>query len=474
MKNLNILMLCSTLVFGYSYSMQQDNVSGLSRNSKVVDCSDVSEYSGLTDVEDSYEAYSSGSQLINENSDSKSLSVAGKYEPDKNLVISADTRCSHPVINYQEALLHEIKEAMEKEKVARIVSFDGGGIRGIIPAQWSAELEYRTDKPMSELFHMMAGTSTGGILAAGLSTENPNDVGTPLYSANELVSIYDTEGSKIFKKRSFWDNPFGLFKSKYQTTSAYNVYTSYFGDQKLTDTLNDVLITYYDMTNRRSRFFKSHKAKNDSHGYDYYLRDVVASTTAAPTYFRSFPLQTVSEQQQNSHTFIKAIDGGVFANDPSGCALTEAYTIYPNADAYFLLSMGTGYCNSKHSEPVSLISWAKAISGILMGNASDVTQYTIRKQGLISNKKIFYARAQVALSAKHTSMDNASRDNVGYLMQLAKHGTKDGLSSSMSELKKIRSLAPVLSIEKTDRNALIQDAELENIEDVGNFLEVLH
>ena len=83
----------------------------------------------------------------------------------------------------------------------RILSLDGGGIRGIIPAMLLAELEQRSGRPISGLFDLIAGTSTGGLIALALTC--PGADGTPRYAARELVGIYEREGPVIFA-RSLW------------------------------------------------------------------------------------------------------------------------------------------------------------------------------------------------------------------------------------------------------------------------------
>ena len=80
----------------------------------------------------------------------------------------------------------------------KILSIDGGGIRGIIPAVILGEIERITGKPISNLFDLIAGTSTGGILALGLA--KPNLDGFPEYSAQDLVGLYESEGSRIFNR----------------------------------------------------------------------------------------------------------------------------------------------------------------------------------------------------------------------------------------------------------------------------------
>jgi uncharacterized protein len=85
--------------------------------------------------------------------------------------------------------------------VQKVLSIDGGGIKGIIPAMILAEIERRAEKRIAEVFDLVAGTSTGGILALGLT--KPGQDGGPEYSAKKLIDLYETEGGKIFD-RSVW------------------------------------------------------------------------------------------------------------------------------------------------------------------------------------------------------------------------------------------------------------------------------
>src|SRR3954449_12357803 len=80
----------------------------------------------------------------------------------------------------------------------KVLCIDGGGIRGLIPALVLAEIERRTGRPTFELFDLIAGTSTGGILACGLTC--PGEDGRPRHSAEELADLYRTEGPRIFDR----------------------------------------------------------------------------------------------------------------------------------------------------------------------------------------------------------------------------------------------------------------------------------
>ena len=88
-----------------------------------------------------------------------------------------------------------MEEGAVAEKTIRILSIDGGGIRGIIPARILQRIEEATGKPARELFHMIAGTSTGGIIGCGLTIGK---------TARQMGDLYAAQGGDIFH-RSLWE-----------------------------------------------------------------------------------------------------------------------------------------------------------------------------------------------------------------------------------------------------------------------------
>src|SRR5215210_5586550 len=142
----------------------------------------------------------------------------------------------------------------------KVLSIDGGGIRGIIPAMLLAEIEGRTGKRTAEMFDLVAGTSTGGILALGLT--KPGQDSGPQYSAKKLIELYEIEGGKIFsipvwhRIHSGW----GVADEKYPSTGIDEVALKYFGDVRLAQAHKEVLITAYEIEKRGPWFFKRRHA----------------------------------------------------------------------------------------------------------------------------------------------------------------------------------------------------------------------
>ncbi len=296
-------------------------------------------------------------------------------------------------------------------KPIRILSIDGGGIRGVIPALILAEIESIARRPVAELFDLIAGTSTGGILALGLTKPGPS--GKPQHSAADLVSLYEREGECIFRRSLLWrvaslDN---LAAEKYPARGIESVLEEYFGKSRLKDTLTDVIITSYETERRIPFFFKSRHARTKE-GYDFSMKDVARATSAAPTYFAPFKLAN-----SMPNDYYSLIDGGVFANNPAMCAYAEARAKYPECDDFHLVSLGTG----EFSRPLryaeiqnwGLARWAQPILAVVLGGVTSTVEYQLHQllpPGADGSRR--YWRFQTRLDEHHDGMDDACHDNV--------------------------------------------------------------
>ncbi|MDJ0736642.1 MAG: patatin-like phospholipase family protein [Nostocaceae cyanobacterium] len=141
-------------------------------------------------------------------------------------------------------------------KTIKILSIDGGGIRGIIPAVILSEIEEKTGKRIAELFDFIAGTSTGGILTLGLT--KPDAQGQPQYTANHLIKLYEIEGKKIFHRSdAITEKMSPIWRRKFPSNGIEGVLQEYFGDTLLSQALKEVLITSYDAENSSVLVFPS-------------------------------------------------------------------------------------------------------------------------------------------------------------------------------------------------------------------------
>ncbi|BET30849.1 patatin-like phospholipase family protein [Wolbachia pipientis] len=290
-----------------------------------------------------------------------------------------------------------------------ILLVDGGGIRGIIPAIILAEIEKRARKPIAEIFDLVAGTSTGGIVIAGLCKKDKQ--GNPQYSANDLVELYQKYGSYIFKSSFLRRSIFSWLNcTQYPHKNIEFVLDKYFGDDILKNTLSDVLITSYDIHNNCPFFFKSWKEGNIK------LKDALRAATAAPTYF-------IPKHLKINQINRVLVDGGVFANNPAACAYASGKRLFPNDDI-LLLSIGTGrtdrsieYANSKR---FGKIGWIKPLLNVMFASGLDCVNYQMNQ--VIGNR---YVRIQSQLKLASADMDNITSKNIKFLQQEAKAMIED-------------------------------------------------
>lgn len=305
----------------------------------------------------------------------------------------------------------------------KVLSIDGGGIRGIIPAMVLAEIEDRTGKSIAEMFDLIAGTSTGGILALGLAM--PDDGGgEPRYRAEDLIGLYEKEGPRIFSDRA---GPVrSAFEERYPSRGVEEVLGEYFEETRLKDALTRVFVTSYEIQLRAPFFFRSEKAKSEA-DYDFPMRQVARATSAAPTYFEPAKVET-----EGPVDYYALVDGGVFANNPAMCAYVEARRIldakdspYPPGTDALVVSMGTGQLTDRlrYEEVASwgLLEWARPVIDVVFDGVSDTVDFQLKELLFPTKDRTRrYYRFQTELVEVSDAMDDAGPENVRDLKLLAR------------------------------------------------------
>jgi patatin-like phospholipase/acyl hydrolase len=288
----------------------------------------------------------------------------------------------------------------------RVLSIDGGGIRGVIPALVLTEIEKRSGKRIFELFDLIAGTSTGGILACALCAPEA-------LPAERLVALYEEEGPKIFD-RSLWQrvrSAEGLLDEKYDAGALDRALERFLSDKRLAETKPDLLVPAYNMGDPGPYFFKSRKAREENE--DFPLSQVARATAAAPTYFE--PAEVTGQA---------LVDGGVFAANPAMCAFAEVMRFEPAADI-FLLSLGTGQRTHKRSfdevKDWGLVEWAKPILDVVFDGVSDAVDYQLQH----ALDEGHYWRLQVELDRAADDLDDAGEENLRLLREQAEQLISD-------------------------------------------------
>lgn len=320
------------------------------------------------------------------------------------------------------------KKRKHKRKF-RILSIDGGGIRGILPGQILVavekilqELSGRATARLADVFDLMAGTSTGGILTCCYLTPKPGGK-RPRFSAQQAVDLYLKRGHEVFDL-SFWQrvrSAGGLSDEKYSATGLENALADYFGDSKLQDLLRPSLITAYDIENRKAHFFRQHRAKKSSR-YDFRVKDVARATSAAPTYFEAAQVKSID------NTTYALIDGGMFANNPTLCAYAEARNRpgRPTAKDMLILSIGTGVVEKPYPYDLAkdwgALEWIKPALDIMMSGVSETVDYQLKQIYDAVNRPNQYLRITPQLGEASPELDDVSPEN---LIRLRDAGVRD-------------------------------------------------
>lgn len=331
----------------------------------------------------------------------------------------------------------------------KILSIDGGGIRGVIPCTILKFIENQIGGNLCDTFDLIAGTSTGGIITLGLTTDKPGQ--SYPYYAEEMLALYRENGKLIFEKRqrdflSVIGSLFGrgigaIMDNPYDSANLELLLEAYFGERTLKESKTNVLVTTYDIGKGQPFYFLSRLAEmfeGERNRGDFMVRNIARSTSAAPTYFEPF---VTKEKDSDNFAFI---DGGVFANNPSILAYGEAKELWkmkrkstmdfepvvaPIDDdlPFYLLSIGTGL-NRQRISGHDAANWRTAewinplLSSVFMQSVSESTHYTL--QHLLppyENGTPRYQRINVEIPEENSDMDNASKENIDKLCELAEN-----------------------------------------------------
>jgi patatin-like phospholipase/acyl hydrolase len=191
----------------------------------------------------------------------------------------------------------------------------------------------------------------------------------------------------------------------------------------LSEALTEVFITAYETELRMPFFFRSRLAENTF--YDFEMWKVGRSTSAAPTYFKPFKLDSETEKG-----YFSLIDGGIYANNPAMCAYAEAKALSKFTTDIMILSLGTGeFTKSIDYESIKnwgMLKWAQPAFVISMDGVNDTVEYQLN-QILASNR---HYRLQVSLAELgKDEMDNATNENIQKLMILGQKLIDQNLSN---------------------------------------------
>lgn len=343
--------------------------------------------------------------------------------------------------------LRKGKKEEKKKEVRYILTIDGGGMRGIVPAfilkKINEELKQRgIFRPLYSYFDLVSGTSTGALIALGLTAPTHNlgikkEEGDDwevteivekgrfrktteivkkgeierLGDPEELLALYTENGKRIFIP----DDAKGLWKlvgkvskmlgDKYDALPLEMFLDETYGDTLLSEAKVPTMAVSTDTNGCKSFIFRSW----DSHGF--LLREAARATSAAPTYFS--PAVFIDRETDEKLTLI---DGGMIANNPILATYIEARKLYPNADEFRFLSLSTAspLCVLHPEEYVTNIEWLSHLT-----SAYSSANMNISEEGVESINGVKVYRIWEPVLEKKIKLDDTSNEAIRDLMEAA-------------------------------------------------------
>lgn len=307
-----------------------------------------------------------------------------------------------------------------------ILSIDGGGIRGILPLYILNELRNRLDNmdinlPFYQLCNLIAGTSTGSLIALMLSSYDNKELDDTQIIAL-LMKLYTNNARDIFpqSKCKLISYPKQLFSSKYKQTNLYKLLDKYLNNTTLKDAKTNLLIPVLNLKDSTPYFFKNRPAYYKYYtDLNFYMKDIGIAATAAPTYFPPAIIHPINVEEP-----FYFVDGGIFANDPSLCAFIESLKIFSKEKHFILISLGTGQkklsFDVNNPDSWGILKWMDPCNNIpllsiLLNTQPKLSQYMLNK---LPNISLY--RFDIELEEDNFSLDDSSKEYIDFLHKKGK------------------------------------------------------
>ncbi|XP_041025893.1 patatin-like protein 2 [Juglans microcarpa x Juglans regia] len=390
-------------------------------------------------------------------------------------------------------------------KLITVLSIDGGGIRGVIPGTILSFLESELQKldgedaRIADYFDVIAGTSTGGLVTAMLTS--PNEKNRPLFAAKDIKDFYLNQCPKIFPQNSCAWFPHitkimkALSGPKYDGKYLHSLVKEKLGSTRLHQTLTNIVIPTFDIKRLQPTVFSSYEVKRNPSS-DALLSDICIATSAAPTYLPAHYFQT--KDPAGKVRDFNLVDGGVAANNPALLAIGEVTKEVTKGNTDFLpmqpmdygkflvISLGTGSSkvakkfNAHEAAKWGILSWltnggSTPIVDIFTQASADMVDLhlSVVFQALQSAQS--YLRIQDdKLTGDISSVDIATKKNLDDLVKVGEELLKEPVSRVNLETglfersghetneEALRRFAKILSQERQLRHAKSPNGQAAN------------
>ncbi|RHN38659.1 putative phospholipase A(2) [Medicago truncatula] len=316
-----------------------------------------------------------------------------------------------------------------------ILNIDGGGIKGILPTVLLRNLEKALQNvsndetaALADYFDVITGTSTGGLIAAMLTTPHPNDPSRPLLSPEQIKQFYLDFGPSIFNQTAArkWSPIISHFP-KYDGKFLHEKAREILQETRLSDTLTNVVIPAFDILQVHPVIFSSFKVKKVP-SLNAKLSDIAIGTSAAPTLLPAYNFT-------NGDNEFNLIDGALAASSPAFLAVNEVMQeleeknydfipVNPNEPTKFvLLSLGCGRTGTPgHNTSVvnqyTATKWAPFLLSGLLEAARDIVEYNLESIfPSLQSSENYYLRIEEYSLDQTLTADNATIENMEKLIK---------------------------------------------------------
>jgi len=300
-----------------------------------------------------------------------------------------------------------------QRKVVRVLTVDGGGVRGLIPAEVLAYLEQKTGRPTADLFDLFVGTSSGGIVTAACLMPGPD--GRPRYTAEQVGQSFQRLAPRVFSPplRDRLLTLDGVLGPKYSSEKKFDALRDEFGLAPFGSLLKPAIMTAYDMLDERPGVL----ANWLSEWANYSVPAILSAGTTVPGVFNPVLLVDPDGRRQ------MYTDEGVIENDPSAVALEFLREFAPRARVV-IVNLGTGrfLMNAKSAHPYSQgeLRWLSDLLPYLESSNVQVTERSLLSQErYLGTDRLVYVSINIDMPAGHFYHPfNASAENLANIRAL--------------------------------------------------------
>ena len=353
-------------------------------------------------------------------------------------------------------------------KKKRYLAIDGGGTKAIVSLTYLSYLEYQLGTPIVKMFDLMAGSSSGGILATALALPHPDDYELPVeekrpkFTVNDLVALYMDMSRQVFDCNllNSIKNLWGLLGPRYDSKRLADFLDKEYDGVKGRELLCEVMTTAYNLELHQPSAFNS---KDPEHS-DLTVKDMVLATTAAPTYFSPHKIKGLGQ----------FVDGAIFAPTPAIWLLMAVGRLFSSQPEDLaeeiqnttLVSIGTSSLNPNMSnryngaEDWGLIKWLISIFEVFDDGVTD----TIDRQIKALLKDNSYRLDVKVTDLQDIALDNIETDRLKSLYEL----TKDSIFKP--DYQDIRDLVYELQKQLHDEGILPDDVVLGELKDHSEWI----